>query len=187
MPSNPHHAKIINLIGGPGCGKTTVAAGIFYRLKLKGVNVEYVQEYAKKLVWLERWDDLNNQYSVSRKQYDVLKALDDKVDVIITDGPLVHGFYYVKYNKDNVSSKKKTKESIRRWVNEFDNENYFLDRGDYPYETEGRYQTEKEAKEVDEEIFLSLICEDIEIKRVISNSKTAKMIANKILEEMQNS
>ena len=42
---------IINLLGGPGCGKSTIAALIFAKLKLheKKYSVEYVQEYAKYL------------------------------------------------------------------------------------------------------------------------------------------
>lgn len=180
MPSK-YRAKIINLMGGPGCGKTTIAAGVFARLKSKGINVEYVQEYAKKLVWLERWDDLNNQYSVSRKQYDVLKAIANKVDFIITDGPLAHGFYYIKHNKNNISSKKKTSKSLHEWIDEFNNENYFLTRGDHPYETEGRYQNEKEAREVDEHMKKILKEEGVKFKIYTSNDDTSDIITEEII------
>jgi hypothetical protein len=34
--------KVINLFAGPGCGKSTLAAGIFSLLKFHGVLVELV-------------------------------------------------------------------------------------------------------------------------------------------------
>lgn len=43
--------KVINLFGGPGCGKSTGAAYIFSLLKMKGMNVELVTEFAKDKTW----------------------------------------------------------------------------------------------------------------------------------------
>ena len=40
---------VINIIGAPGVGKTTISALLFAKLKLRGYICEYVQEYAKKL------------------------------------------------------------------------------------------------------------------------------------------
>ena len=36
---------VINLIGGPGCGKSTVASGLFYALKKLQVNAELSLEW----------------------------------------------------------------------------------------------------------------------------------------------
>ena len=38
---------IINLIGGPGSGKSTTAAGLFYKLKQMGIDCEMALEFAK--------------------------------------------------------------------------------------------------------------------------------------------
>ena len=46
--------KVINLFGGPGCGKSTTAADLFARMKLRGLSVELVTEYAKDVVWDEK-------------------------------------------------------------------------------------------------------------------------------------
>lgn len=43
--------KVINLYGGPGTGKSSTAGMLFAHLKLRGVNCEYVQEYAKDAAW----------------------------------------------------------------------------------------------------------------------------------------
>ena len=42
---------IVNLYGGPGCGKSTGAAYLFSKLKMAGVDAEYVPEFAKDKVW----------------------------------------------------------------------------------------------------------------------------------------
>jgi adenylylsulfate kinase-like enzyme len=41
---------VINLFGGPGTGKSTLAAALFTDLKMKGINAELVTEFAKDLV-----------------------------------------------------------------------------------------------------------------------------------------
>ena len=86
----PRQTYVINIIGGPGIGKTTISALLFANLKIRGYICEYVQEFAKKLVWLKDYDTLNNQFFVSREQYTLLKQIDGHVDFLITDGPLIH-------------------------------------------------------------------------------------------------
>ena len=140
---------VVNLVAGPCAGKTTMAAALFLELKLRGVNVEYVQEYAKHLVWTKDFKKLNNQYFVTDEQYNLLKAIDGKVDVIITDGSLLHGLYYNKYNKDNTSDIRKTEEHILFTFNEFNNITFILDRGNIEYKQEGRLETREEAIDID--------------------------------------
>jgi len=140
---------VINIIGGPGIGKTTFSALLFANLKMKGYVCEYVQEFAKKLVWIKDFDSLNNQYFVTKHQYELLNQINGHVDFIITDGPLVHGLYYNKYNKDNTSNMDKTEKFILEMIHKFNNINIVLERIERPYEKDGRIQTEEEAKDID--------------------------------------
>jgi nicotinamide riboside kinase len=140
---------VINLIAGPSSGKSTLAAIIFAQLKLKKYNAEYVQEFAKHLVWTENYDTLNNQYYVTKTQYEILNKMNNKVEFIVTDGPLVHGLYYNRHNKENISNIEKTEQFILDCNNKFNNINIFINRGNIEYETAGRLQTEEEAKEID--------------------------------------
>ena len=39
--------KIINLFGGPGIGKSTQAAGLYYEMKKLNMNVEMPYEFPK--------------------------------------------------------------------------------------------------------------------------------------------
>lgn len=42
---------IVNLFGAPGAGKSTLAAYVFAKLKMAGVNAELVTEFAKDKTW----------------------------------------------------------------------------------------------------------------------------------------
>ena len=48
---------VINLAGAPGAGKSTLATEIFSKLKKLGYNCEYVDEYAKHVVYEENYSD----------------------------------------------------------------------------------------------------------------------------------
>ena len=86
--------KVINLFGGPGIGKSTTAAGLFYYMKKLGHNVELVSEYAKDCVWEEAQFKMKDQLYLLAKQNRKLERLRDKVDYVITDSPLLLGHYY---------------------------------------------------------------------------------------------
>ena len=85
---------VINFYGGPGIGKSTMAAALFYELKKLGENVELVQEFAKDLTWEERHNTLANQPYILGKQYHRMMRLVGKVDYIINDSPLPISIYY---------------------------------------------------------------------------------------------
>jgi tRNA uridine 5-carbamoylmethylation protein Kti12 len=142
--------KVINFVGSPGTGKTVAAALTFAELKMRHLKAEYVQEYAKTLVWQKKFEELDNQYQVSTEQYRMIKAVDGAVDYIVCDSGLVNGLFYNKYNDCNVSDIIKTEKMILQKMGEFDNLYIFLERNEeFPYESAGRVQGEKEARTLD--------------------------------------
>ncbi|NDD83741.1 hypothetical protein EB118_23125 [bacterium] len=145
-------SKVVNFMGAPGVGKSTVTALTFAEIKCMHKSVELVQEYAKQLVWQSRFDELNNQWFVSNSQYKMLKAVDSKVEWICTDSPLLLGLFYNRYHKDNVCNVEKTERMIMSRINEFDNVYIFLERGDFPYETQGRIHTIDESDEIQNQL-----------------------------------
>ena len=46
-------ALVVNLIGGPCSGKSTIAAELFARLKKMGIRCELVTEYIKERIYEE--------------------------------------------------------------------------------------------------------------------------------------
>jgi hypothetical protein len=139
---------VINLIAQPSAGKSVVAALLFAHLKCLGYNAMFIQEYAKMLVYAEKFQLLNNQFFVSHKQYEMLKSVNHKVEFIITDTCLLSGLYYNRYNKQNESDVADTEKHILECYNEFENFNLFLEPSGFKYEQAGRQQNEQEAKEI---------------------------------------
>lgn len=136
---------IINLIGGPGCGKSTCASGIFYELKKLGINCELSLEFAKDKVWEESYKVLDDQFYVFGKQYHKLFRLKDKVDVIITDSPLIISIHYNKISSEHFNN------LVVEQYHKFNNLMYFINRPE-TYQSEGRLQTLEESEMIDSDI-----------------------------------
>ena len=140
----------LNLFGGPGIGKSTLANGVFTLLKMHGVNCEITPEFAKDLTWENRMKTLANQRYIFGKQYHRQWRVRDEVDVIISDSPLLLSLHYQPAHYGDSFSQ----EVIEAW-NEFNNINFLLKRVK-EYKTEGRTQTLEEAIKIDNDLELLL-------------------------------
>ena len=92
---------IINLWGGPGAGKTTIAAELFVCLrKHTRANVELTGEFATDLCFERAKDNLKDQIYLLGNQWHRLWRLDKTgVDVAISDSPIGIGIPYLRKNK----------------------------------------------------------------------------------------
>jgi nicotinamide riboside kinase len=137
---------IVNLFGAPCAGKSTIRADVFRCLKQKGINCEEVYEVAKKLSWTKRMGELAVQPYIFGKQLRDMEILDGKVDVIITDSPLVLcEFYNLLYCGDRYPKAFGT--LVIEQFKAMGGVNFFIQRvGEY--RAEGRNQTEAEANEI---------------------------------------
>jgi len=147
---------VINLFGGPGCGKSTAAAGLFYMMKNQGYLVELVTEYAKEIVWADRHTELGDQLYILAKQHHKLHLIKEKVDFAITDSPLLLINTYSKlYNR--IPSK-----NFFTFVSDlnemFDNRYVILERVK-SYSDVGRVETLEQAMHID-----ALIKSELEIQ-----------------------
>lgn len=138
--------KVINLCGGPGVGKSTLAADLFTFMKKQSHNVELVTEYAKQLTWEGRTAALSNQIYVFAKQLHQLHRLQGQVEYIVTDSPL---FLSLVYKPEDMHPAFDA--LVMDTIGHFDNINFLLKR-DVKYVPEGRNQTLKEAVDVDKRI-----------------------------------
>ena len=137
---------VLNFYGGPGSGKSTLAAGTFAEVKWKGIEAELVTEYAKDKVWEEHYAVLEYQNYLFAKQLHRLERLRDKVEVIITDSPLLLTLVYGNNVPDVFRS------YVTYCYSTWNNIDVFLDR-QKPYSPVGRVQkTIEEARAIDEQI-----------------------------------
>lgn len=156
--------KVINLIGGPGVGKSTVATGLFSEMKQRKISCEYVSEYAKEVTWEETFKLLENQIHVFSEQFRRQFRLINKVSYIITDSPLIlnsiyFNYYLQKLTKEEIKQGFKFQDYYINLVEQFfdesfmafDNMTYLLTRVK-DYDTKGRNQTLEESKTIDVDI-----------------------------------
>lgn len=136
---------VLNIFGGPGAGKSTTCAGVFSILKLHGINCELVTEFAKELTWENNQEALRDQVYVLGEQYHRMYRLKNKVDLIITDCPLLLSSVYGRlHNTVNEEHHK----HVFALNQEFYNFMFNLKRVK-EYNESGRNQTFEEAKELD--------------------------------------
>jgi len=133
--------RVINFFGGPGCGKSTTAAGLFHHMKRSGCKVELVTEYAKDMVYEARANIMADQLYVLAKQGRRVSRLQGHVDYVITDSPLLLSIIYNQGHHlvDLIAE---------QMFYGYDNVNILL-RRDTEYQEYGRGQTKQEASSID--------------------------------------
>lgn len=172
---------LINFLGAPSSGKSSLASLTFVKLKINHLSSELVQEYAKQLVWANRLEDLSNQWYVSKQQYLMLKAVYGKVDYLVTDSPLLAGFYYNRHHPDNVCDVSKTEKMILSKMKEFNNIYIFLKRNkNFPYEHIGRIHDEDQSNKIEKELKELLDELGIEYLEIVSDVNNITEILNYI-------
>lgn len=137
--------KVINFFGGPGTGKSTTAAGLFFLMKQAHKKVELVTEYAKDLTYEDA--DLSNQLALFCEQERRLRRLQSHVDFAITDSPLILSRIYAPREFQGPAFEG----LVYHFAESYDNFNVFLGRIK-PYAEYGRKQTEEEARAIDAKI-----------------------------------
>lgn len=160
---------VLNLIAGPGAGKSTIASGVFYKLKCLGIECELAYEYAKDCVWNESFKNMEDQIYMFGKQYHKIWRLQNKVQVIIADSPLILSIYYKNFDSkffDNF---------VLEQFNMMNNVTYFIDRN-IEFVQNGRVHTEKESKNIDKFLDDFLQNNNIEHTHVLTTEAIDKIV-----------
>jgi nicotinamide riboside kinase len=141
----------VNLLGGPGSGKSTTAAWLFSVLKENQISVELVTEYVKSWACQKRQvTSFDQVYFLGKQMQYEYRFLNAGVKNIVTDSPVFLSAIYseVYYKELNIS--KPILELVDAYEKQFPSVNIFLNRKNKPYVQEGRYQNYEQAKKVDE-------------------------------------
>jgi nicotinamide riboside kinase len=175
---------VVNLIAAPSSGKSTLMADIFAKLKWKNIDCELVTEFAKDLVWEDRQETFKDELYIFAKQNHRLFRVNGKVDVIITDRPLL---LTILYNNKYGERSEELDNLVYSEFEKYNNINYFINRKK-PYNPNGRNQTESESDEIAEELANILYNYCIDFQVVDGIPDTANLIVKDVvnkLKEMQ--
>lgn len=149
------HTIVINAFAGPDAGKTTSCLEVAEKLKKQGFVTEYVQEYAKELVYDNNLIMLDGHYE---HQFDILKEqvkrinrLYGKVDFILTDSPVLLNNTYLNEDK-STNDYVAYCENVKKIYTLYDNFNYFVERDKSAFEEEGRIHNLEQSIVIDDEL-----------------------------------
>lgn len=112
--------KVINLFGSPTVGKSTLAAWLFSKLKIKYNSVELITEKSKELSY-DHSNAISDYVYILGEQYHKM-FVSKRMKYMVTDIPLLQLIMYY-----NISVKEHI-DFIFSLHNEFNNVNFFLKR-----------------------------------------------------------
>ncbi len=168
-------ALVVNLFAGPGTGKSTMAAGLFYKLKTAGITCELVGEYAKDIFYEGDTQKIADQIYVFAKQQRRVLRLADKVDVVICDSPTILGLAYMPDHYPPCFAQ------LVKWqFDQYRNMNIFLERKK-AFNPKGRFHNEQQSKQKDVEIQELLHSNSIEYSTVPGNDEGLEQVFKSIM------
>lgn len=146
---------VINAFAGPGAGKTTSCLEIAEKLKKQGFVTEYVQEYAKELVYDNHLTMLDghyeHQFAILNEQMKRINRLYGKVDFIVTDSPILLNNTYLNEDKNTKVYSAYT-DCVNKLYGLYNNFNYFVERDTLAFEKEGRIHNLEQSIAIDNEL-----------------------------------
>lgn len=139
----------INFYGGPGVGKSTVAASTFGALRQRGLRAELVQE------WIKTWAYLGHDiksfdyvYSFANQLHAEDQLLQAGVDIIVTDSPIYLQCVYALHRRMKAANE--LWKIAKRFEEAYPSLNFLVQRPKYEvYEQTGRYESLDQAMEMD--------------------------------------
>lgn len=178
-------SKIINLFGGPGIGKSSIAAGLTYKLKKQHITCDNPYEFPKLLAWDENHSAIRDQLFVLANQHRGIVKSYGKVDYIILDSPILLSLTYKNVYKSNEYPAILYGDAFDKMVldiyNQYDNINILLKRSEGKHNNSERYQNLEESVELDNIIEDSLINNNLPYHVINVNGNTVKNILKLIL------
>ena len=146
-------------------------------MKHHNVNAELITEYAKDLVWEGRLHLNRNDIEIFTEQLKRQFRLHGKVDVMITDSPILLSSVYVQPFDELFHA------TVMREFKKYNNLNFFIERVK-PYMKIGRMETKNGAKAIDDRIVEFLDREQLIYEKRLGDNETINYITGLILKKL---
>jgi nicotinamide riboside kinase len=151
-------SKLINLFGGPGIGKSSIAAGLTYKLKKKHISCNNPYEFPKKLAWDHNIPAIKDQLYVFANQHRGIAECYGKVDYIIIDSPVLFSTIYHTYYTKGYPAEfygQPFHDLVVDLHKRYDNLNILLER------TDGAHNEDERFQDYEESIAIDKLCKEI--------------------------
>ena len=177
---------VVNLFGGQGTGKSTTMADLFAYLKHHKIDCEMCSEFAKELVWENRKDTFKDELYIFSKQNHRLFRCNGKVDVVITDRPLLMSTVYneVYGDKNNTSWNMAYDDIVVNTFKQYNNFNVLLKRVK-EFNPNGRNETEEQAKSFDIMFKKMLVNHHQDFIEVDADENARNIVGDEIIKLLQ--
>lgn len=149
---------LINTIGEPGSGKSTLSFELLHKLKKIGIPVEYVPEVIKYDCFTDegkqRIRSGHYDFKYLTLQRAMLEPLLGNISVVINDGCYENFLFYGKRRMSEKSFEKFKNqiENAQIYLNERAEPWYFMPTREHSYESAGRNENENESNLLRSEI-----------------------------------
>lgn len=174
---------IINLFGPPSSGKSTVAAGLFFLMKINKMRVELVNEFAKELVLEGRESIFGEQNYIFAEQVRRQQRLRGGYDFAVTDSPILLPLFYELRETPMENRNPNFPGLVMKEFEKYTNFNYLLKRR-HVFETVGRRHDETQSEVIDGELRGFLSARNIEVMELEASPRTPEIILADIRKRM---
>lgn len=168
--------KVINLIGGPCCGKSTTAAGLFSYIKLHCNNsVELVTEVVKDYGYDRNQSAMEDQVLMTAEQnHKIRRLIPQGIEFAVTDASLLNGIVYGQHYA--IDDGDVVQDMVHGLFHKYDNVVFLLPRKPH-YDAYGRSQSEEEAMVIDDRMVEALDFNGIEYYDMRAHKHTELPVA----------
>jgi len=169
-------AVVVNIFGGPGSGKSTLASRLFSEIKRRDIEAASPEEHAKLAIWSGQPWLLDEQTVLLGRTWETLHALHDKVQVVIVDSPIMLCSVYA-HDREPVCFHQLVADIHGRTPRT----NLLLSRDpSIEYSMNGRRETAREARIVDERITTTLDAHNEPFNEIGRSDANVEVIADAI-------
>jgi hypothetical protein len=166
---------VINIFGPPSAGKSTVASGLFFLMKINKMRVELVTEFAKELVLEGRESVFGDQNYIFAEQLRRERRLEGQYDFVITDSPILLPLFFelreTPVEKRNPNFPPMVMEEFSKRTNF----NYLLKRK-HGFEKAGRRHDERQSEDIDGELRGFLSASNVPIMELEATPRTPEIL-----------
>jgi len=159
--------------GGPGVGKSVLAAKVYAELSRAGVvSVELVREFCKQFAYEgKKLDEYDQVYTFANQLWAEHRLFKAGIEVIVTDSPVLLQCVYTAIQDKDIAAH--ISDVALRYEQKYQALNFLVQRA-LPYRRQGRYEDEPKLEELDVRIKAAM--DDFSLEYLVVNPEEEREV-----------